>query len=152
MAETLLGSGAEVAALGDLAHNGQEQALVVNRLAVGLGGGVSGVPFTRAAVLQRDGARWTEVLRCDEYLKNPMGFLDRAAKAPVTGWSVVINADRPSGPGLYFTPLATPSSPGMRTIAVRWNPRAKRYQAVDGISEHFLDEAASLEPAPAELR
>jgi hypothetical protein len=45
MAETPLGPGAEVVALDDLAHNGQEQALVVNRLAVGLGDGVSGVPL-----------------------------------------------------------------------------------------------------------
>jgi hypothetical protein len=50
MAETLLGSGAEVVALGDLAHNGQEQALVVNRLAVGLGDGVSGVSYEAASL------------------------------------------------------------------------------------------------------
>lgn len=150
-AASALGAGVEVVAYGDLARNGHDQAFAVNRLAQSPGADSSAIEFTRAAILQRDDARWVEVLRCDEYLKNPAGFLTPAADAPVNGWQVVIN--RPAkGIELTFSPLAAPASAFPVAILVRWNAAAKRYQSLDESREHFVSEVASLEPPHSPLR
>ena len=67
VAETALGSGTEVLASGDLAHNGRLQALAVNRPAgdrkqVSQEPG-SAITASRAVVLEQESGRWHEVLR-----------------------------------------------------------------------------------------
>jgi hypothetical protein len=150
-ATSALGAGVEIVAYGDLASNGHDQAFAVNRLAQSPGGDSSAIQFTRAAILQRDGARWVELLRCDEYLKNPAGFLTASADAPVDGWQVVISRP-PRGIELTFSPLAAPASAFPEAILVRWNAAVKRYQSLDESREHFVSEVASLEPPRSPLR
>ncbi len=87
MAEQVLGSDAVVLASGNLAGSGQTQALVVNRSAVKQGA-ASGALISRAAVLEQHGAKWNELLLCDEYLKNPKGFLVGTPMAPTTAWQL----------------------------------------------------------------
>jgi hypothetical protein len=167
VANKLLGSSAEVLAFGDLAHNGHEQALVINRVIATPRAAresappeTDGVPFTRAAVIERDGARWIQVLRCDEHLTNPKGFLAGAPLFPVTGWRVrsatqfgTRSDKKDDAPqALYFTPLDVQDAARAPTIAVRWNPKVNRYQVVDRTSQQFLGELESLETPASTLR
>jgi hypothetical protein len=152
-ADMLLGKGSEVLAVGDLAQNGHRQALVVNRVKNAAQGARPGVPFTRAAILQQEGAKWSEVLRCDEYLKNPKGFLGGASLAPTTGWRLQFIQNGKGKPqDFYFTPLEAQGATPMPTIAVRWNPKVERYQSVDRASMQFLSEVPELEMPKVELR
>src|SRR5215470_6464231 len=59
VAETLLGSQAEVLAFGDLAHTGSEQVLIVNRLAKTPPGMAPGLLITRAVVAEKADGKWT---------------------------------------------------------------------------------------------
>jgi hypothetical protein len=163
VANTLLGSSAEVLAFGDLAHNGHEQALVVNRVISSpriaretAAPETEGVPFTRAAVIERDGTRWIQVLRCDEHLTNPKGFLAGAPLSPVTGWRVqpVKKPDEKDDAvqAFYFTPLEAQDTARAPTITVSWNPNVRRYQVVDRTTQQFLGELASLETPASKLR
>jgi hypothetical protein len=172
VAGMLLGSSAEVVAFGDFAGNGHEQALVVNRIVSTRGAtgwmipGIptpetAAVPFTRATVIERDGARWTEVLRCDEHLKNPKGFLSGTPVSPVTGWSVQLHTeghgerkDKHAGGAVQeftFAPLQT-SETAAPPIVVKWNAKVDRYQAFDRANQQFLGEVASLEMPASKLR
>ena len=161
VAEKALGSGAEVLAFGDLAHNGRLQALVIARVG---GHGKQGslwptdaVSVTRAAVLEQVSERWMEVLRCDEYLKNPKGFLEGAPHAPVTGWELRIDRQDKSQGDLdavrdfHFTPIQSGKPANEETVAVRWNSKVGRYQSHDKNGE-FLGEIVSLEIPGSELR
>src|SRR5713226_1848791 len=85
VAQSVLGSEAEVMVYGDLARTGQQQVLVINRLARAPTGTVPGNLVTRVVVAEQSGGKWKEVLRCDEHLKNPEGFLGGTLIAPVTG-------------------------------------------------------------------
>jgi hypothetical protein len=168
VANKLLGSSAEVLAFGDLAHNGHEQALVINRVIATPRAAretappeTDGVPFTRAAVIERDGARWIQVLRCDEHLTNPKGFLAGAPLSPVTGWRVRSGTQFGNGSdkkddaaqaSFYFSPLDVQDAARAPTIAVRWNPKVNRYQVVDRTSQQFLGELESLETPASTLR
>ena len=156
VAATTLGRGAEVVAFGDLAHNGRQQVLVANRSGVAseaAKGNEPGIRFTRAAVLERAGAKWAEVLRCDEYLKNPDGYLGGIPLEPVTNWQLEFgkqsgNQERE----LLFTPLQESGATSVSTVAVRWNAAANRYQSVDSKSGHFFEEVPSLETPVSPLR
>ena len=81
VAEAALGKQAEILARGDLARNGLEQVLVVNRLLEASSSraeaAANSAPIfvTRAAVLEKMDGKWSEVLLCDEHLKNPNGYL-----------------------------------------------------------------------------
>lgn len=154
MAVKLLGSGAEVLASGNLAGNRQRQAILVNRLAKTSPGAASRVLFRRAAVVEQHGARWNEVLRCDEYLKNPKGFLGGTPMAPVTAWQLQLGSRSADGKvgELDFTPVPAEGAGSLPTIVVRWNPKSDRYQSFDAATSRFLDEAASLETPKSELR
>jgi hypothetical protein len=164
VAEAVLGKQAEVLAHGDLAHNGMEQLLVINRFAntargSGGPGNSSQIIVTRATVVQKNGDKWAEVLRCDEHLKNPNGYLGGTPAAPVTGWRLEFESDTPQGPELRFTPAeATQDHPpstvdtGNRTIAVRWNTKTKRYQSLDRSHERYLSEVSTLETPESILR
>ena len=172
VAGMVLGSSAEVVAFGDFAGNGHEQALVVNRIAnaPGATGGMirgsalpqtAAVPFTRATVIEHDGARWIEVLRCDEHLTNPRGFLSGTPISPVTGWSVQLHAAGHGGKKdkhavgavqeFTFAPLQT-SGTTAPPIVVKWNAKVNRYQAFDRANQQFLGEVASLEMPASKLR
>jgi hypothetical protein len=151
-AEALLGSEAEVVVFGDLAHNGQQQVLVVNRLKATPTGVAPGILLTRAVIAEKDGATWKEVLGCDEHLKNIRGFLAATPLAPVTSWRLQHEQNADKGLMLYFTPLAQPAGGYIQTIGVRWNPAVKRYQSLDRTYEHFLGETPSLESPEMRLQ
>ena len=151
-AESALGSDAEVLAVGDLAHNGRQEALAINRMKTTPAGIVPGVLLTRAVVIEKDGGTWKELFRCDEHLKNPSGFLGGIPVAPVTGWRLQYEQHEDKGLVMYFTPLAQPAGGYVQTICVRWNPKVKRYQSLDRNFEQFLTEVQSLEPVEMQLR
>lgn len=145
VAESVLGSGAEVLVFGDLARTRREQALVVNRMAKTPPGKAPGLLVTRVVVAEKDDGKWKEVLRCDEHLKNPSGFLGGTPIAPVTGWRLQYEQSSDKGLVMYFTPLEMPGSGHVPTIGVRWNPKVKGYQSLDRNFEQFLGEVPALE-------
>jgi hypothetical protein len=164
VAEAVLGKQAEVVARGDLAANGSEQLLVVNRFEKGARGDVvpgnsTAIFVTRAVIVEKDDGKWAEVLRCDEHLKNPRGYLGGSPAAPVTGWRLEFKPDTDQGLELRFTPAGAgeqrPSDEtraASRTIAVRWNTRAKRYQSLDQSHKGYLGEVPTLETPQSILR
>jgi hypothetical protein len=164
VADAVLGQEAEVVAHGDLARNGLEQLLVVNQFGKAAREGVepgnpSGIFITRAAVLEKNNGKWAEVLRCDEHLKNPSGYLGGSPAAPITGWLLELKPDPQQGLELRFTPAEAgrqrasyPGVSGNETISVRWNARAKRYQSFDRSHERYLGEVPTLEPPQSILR
>jgi hypothetical protein len=164
VADIVLGKQAEVVAHGDLARNGLEQLLVVNRFGKAAPEGVgpehlSRIFIMRAAILEKNNDKWAEVLRCDEHLKNPSGYLGGSPAAPVTGWLLEIKRDPQQGLELRFTPAEAgqqqplhPGESGNETISVRWNTTAKRYQSLDPSHERYLGEAPTLEIPRSILR
>src|SRR5580704_6652150 len=74
-AETALGSDTEVLLYGDLAKNGSRQILAVNRIKGTPQVAMPGTVITRGVILENIGGTWKEILRCDEHLENPKGFL-----------------------------------------------------------------------------
>jgi hypothetical protein len=109
--------------------------------------------------VEKNGGKWAEVLRCDEHLKNPRGYLGGSPSAPVTGWRLEVNPDTQQGLELRFTPAEAgqerslnAAEEGNRTIAVRWNTRAKRYQSLDRSHEGYLGEAPTLETPQSTLK
>ncbi len=152
VAQSLLGTEAEVLVYGDLAHTGRQQVLVVNRVQKVLKGVVPGILITRAALAEDDGGKWKELLRCDEYLKNPNGYMAGTPVVPVNGWRIQYEQDATKGLLLYFTPLAEAGASHIPTIAVRWNPKVKRYQSLDRNYEQFLGESPQLESLHSYLK
>lgn len=146
VAQKLLGSDTEVIAYGDLAKNGKEAAFIVNTVKIRPESMPPGLLVARAAIIEKDGTSWNEVLLVDEHLKNPKGFLGGQPISPVDGWRVQKDEDPKNGLELYFTPLHKPAGGYTETYEVRWNPEAKRYQAMDRSYEHFLGELPSLQP------
>lgn len=152
IADQVLGGGAEVVALGDLARNGTQQMVMVNRVGNSSETADSGVALIRAAVLQQQGTKWSEVLRADEYIKNPKGYLGSAPLVPVTGWRLELKQNpRDHARELCFTPLTRMQTPA-RTIVVGWNDKVGRYQAIDGKKHQFLAEIASVGMPVSELK
>jgi hypothetical protein len=109
--------------------------------------------ITRAVIVQKNSDKWSEVLRCDEYVKNPRGYLGGSVTGPVTGWHLQIKKDAQTGLELRFTPAVTGQQPqssnedesGSRTIVVRWNTKTKRYQSLDKSHGEYQDEVPALE-------
>ncbi len=109
VAEAALGKQAEILAQGDLALNGRDQMLVVNRFSrsssmLAVRTNTSAIFVTRAAVLEQNGGKWSEVLLCDEHLKNPNGYLGGSPAARVTGWRLEYRQDPKEGLEMKFTP------------------------------------------------
>ena len=152
VAESALGSEAEVLTFGDLARTGGQQVLVVNRLKKAPSGAVPGILVTRVAIVEKEGEKWKELFRCDEHLKNPKGFLAATPVAPVPGWRLQYEESPQKGLSLYFTPLQQPVGSYIQTIGVRWNPKAKRYQSLDRSFEQFLGETPTLQKVGFDLR
>jgi len=145
VAESSLGSEAEVLVYGDLALNGKQQILEINRIKKAPDAKVPGTLFSRLAIVENDGGSWKQVLLCDEHLKNPNGYLAATPIAPVSGWRLQYEQHADVGLVLYFTPLDKPAGGYQQTIGVKWNPKAKRYQSLDRNYEQFLGETNSLE-------
>ncbi len=167
VAEASLGKQAEVLASGNLAQNGLEQVLVANRASKDkqLSDGTANSPaifVTRAAVLERDGGKWSEVLLCDEHLKNPYGYLGGSRAAHATGWWLQYRQDPKLGLELKFTSAERLQSADANTeqnserndaaFVVRWNKSAKRYQSFDQSHERYLSEIPSLETPQSILK
>ena len=146
VAQKLLGSETDVIAYGDLARNGKQGAFIVNKVKIVPESMPPGLLVTRAAIIEKDGNSWNEVLLVDEHLKNPKGFLGGQPIAPVDGWRVQKEEDAKNGLELYFTPLHKPAGGYTQTYEVRWNPEKKRYETMDQSFEHFLGELQSLQP------
>jgi hypothetical protein len=163
VAEAALGKEAEVLAHGNLARNDLEQLLVIDRFAgTQPADAVNSAPIfiTRAAILERRNGQWTEVLLCDEHLKNPNGYLGGSPAARVTGWRLEFKPDTKQGLEMKFTPAnfeagrqeSGTGEPASQSIVVRWNSRAKRYQSLDASQERYLSEAPTLETPHSTLR
>ena len=167
MADAILGKQAEILARGDLALNGREQLLVVNRISKETASGGSGanpapIYVVRAAVLEKDDGKWSEILLCDEYLKNPAGYLGGSPAVRINGWRLEYSKDAKEGLEMKFTPadrsgaanISTDESSGhsSRTFDVRWNKSAKRYQSFDQSHERYLSEVPSLETPQSILK
>ncbi len=167
VAANSLGRDSDTLLHGDLARNGHEQVLVVNRFrngsAAGSGAGNAAQVFIiRAALLEKGERGWTELLRCDEHLKNANGYLGGFHKAPVTGWRLDYTQDANAGLELRFTPMDTIANASSTTgnnaaghgpdLDVRWNKSAKRYQSFDRSHERFLTEIPILETPESSLR
>ncbi len=167
VADSTLGKQAEILARGDLALNGREQLLVVNRISkqtASGGGGANPSPIfvTRAAVLQEDGGKWSEILLCDEHLKNPSGYLGGSPAARIEGWRLEYSRDTKQGLELKFTPAERSDAADVsadqnsvqtgRTFDVRWNKSEKRYQSFDQSHERYLSEVPSLETPQSILK
>jgi hypothetical protein len=151
-AETALGSETEVLLYGDLAKNGARQILAVNRMKTTPQVTMPGTVITRGVILQNIGGTWKEILRCDEHLENPKGFLGNIPLAPVNGWRLQYEQDNDKGLLLYFTPAADPKGARMLPVEVRWNAKVKRYQSMDRNFENFLYELPALETPESQVR
>jgi hypothetical protein len=151
VAQTALGNDADPLAWGDLAMNGHQQVLVVNRVYSQGALAVPGVVLSRLAVLESDGARWKEVLRCDEHMKNPNGYLGGTPAIDITAWRMQFQKDPKLGLLLFFTPYKQGPSVPNTTVEVRWNPEAHRYQAMDATYQIFIGEAPAIEPVHRDL-
>lgn len=151
-AESALGSETEVLVYGDLAKNGHQQVLAVNRLKVTPQGTVPGTLATRAAIIENDGGTWKEIFRCDDHLKNTNGFLGGTPLAAVPAWRLQYEQDPEKGLQMYFTPLEKPQGGYITTIGVRWNPKMKRYGSLDRNYEQFLGEVPALETPERQIQ
>jgi hypothetical protein len=152
VAKKLLGSDAQVLQYGDLAKNGKQELLAANVVPNTPKSVVAGTVVTRAVVAENDDGKWVELLRADEYLKNPKGYLALTPLQAVTGWKLQYEESPENGMSLYFTPIKAGSSERTLPIAVRWNPATKRYQSMDPSYQHFLSEAATLDKPRSSLR
>lgn len=151
-ANALLGSETQVLVFGDLAKNGKQQFLAANVVPKTPTNNLPGTIVTRAVVVESNEGKWSEVLRCDEHLKNQKGFLGLTPLAAVTGWRLQYEQSEDKGLQLYFTPLKGITDSHVLPIGVRWNPETKRYQSMDRNYEHFLPESPSLEAARTTIR
>jgi hypothetical protein len=150
-AEKSLGSETEVLLYGDLAKNGAQQLLAINRMKTTPQERVLGTVVTRAVVLENAGSSWKEILRCDEHLENPRGYLGNIPLASVNGWRLQTEQDGDKGLELYFTPVTDPKGARALPIEVRWNPKAKRYQSLDRNFQKFLGEVPALETPESQI-
>ncbi|MGB2589464.1 MAG: hypothetical protein WA853_05455 [Candidatus Acidiferrum sp.] len=153
-AQSLLGNETQVLVFGDLAKTGTQQFLAGNVVPKTPKNPYPGTVVTRAVLAEKKGDQWSELLRCDEYLKNSKGYLAMTPLDSVAGWRLQFDQDPVKGIQLYFTPIkgAGASDPHVLPIGVAWNPATKRYQSLDRTYEHFLLETPSLSTARSRLR
>ena len=152
-AKALLGSEAQVLLFGDLAKTGKQEVLVANVVPNTPKSVIAGTVVTRAVVAEKqEDGKWMELMRADEHLKNPKGFLGQTPLVAVTGWKLQYEQGPEKGMTVYFTPIKAGSNERTLPIAVAWNPAAKRYQSMDLSYQHFLGESASLENSRSTLR
>jgi hypothetical protein len=148
-AQSLLGTETQVLLFGDLAKTGQQQFLAANVVPKTPKNNLPGTIVTRAVIAENQGGQWSELLRCDEHLKNAKGYLGLTPLASVTGWRIQYEQDPVKGLQLYFTPLkGTDDDAHVLPIGVRWNPKTKRYQSLDRSYENFLLESPTMSGTP----
>jgi hypothetical protein len=152
VAQTVLGTEAEVLVFGDLAHTGNQQILVINRMPKPPADTAPGNLLTRAVIVENSAGKWRELLRCDEYLKNASGYLGGTPFAPVNGWRLQFEQDSKKGLLLYFTPLKRAGTEHPSAIGVRWDSQVKRYRSLDRNYENFLPESPALDVPNMPLR
>src|SRR5271154_505904 len=145
VAENAMGSEAEVLVYGDLALNGNQQILVINRLKKTPDGKTPGTLLTRAGIVENEGGKWKQIFLCDEHLKNTKGFLGATPLSDVPAWRLQYEQHADQGLVMYFTPLDKPVGGYIQTIGIRWNPKVKRYESLDRTYEHFLGESPALD-------
>jgi hypothetical protein len=148
----LLGKETQVLVFGDLAKTGKQQFVAANVVPKTPKNDIPGTIVTRAVIAEESDGKWSELLRCDEYLKNAKGYLALTPLAAVSGWKVQWDQDPVKGIQLYFTPVKTGADKHVLPIGVAWNPATKRYQSLDLTYEHFLMEKATLDTARSVLR
>jgi hypothetical protein len=148
----LLGKETQVLVFGDLAKTGKQQFLAANVVPKTPKNDIPGTIVTRAVIAEETDGKWSELLRCDEYLKNAKGYLALTPLAAVSGWKVQWDQDPVKGIQLYFTPVKTGADKHVLPIGVAWNRATKRYQSLDLAYEHFLMEKPSLDTARSVLR
>ncbi|HEV1993998.1 MAG TPA: hypothetical protein VGR03_06695 [Candidatus Acidoferrum sp.] len=157
-AKAALGSDAEVLVFGPLGGEGSRQVVAINRIpgaawtAAATGTPVTGTAVSRVSILSKENGSWREVLRCDEHLKNPSGYLHGTPAMGVAGWHLEIEQQTDRGRVLHFTPLAPPAAVKSGAIAVAWNPKAKRYQSLDRSGREFQGESSALEIGQSRLK
>jgi hypothetical protein len=151
-AKHLLGSDAQVLLVGDLAKNEKRQFLAANVVPKTPKNNMPGTVVTRAVVAQDDDGKWTELLRCDEHLKNQKGYLGLTPLDSINGWRLQFEQNPEKGLQLYFTPLKVNGDTHVLPVGVRWNPATNRYQSLDAGYEHFLKESTSLQNVRSTLR
>ncbi|HUL35546.1 MAG TPA: hypothetical protein VL128_16800 [Candidatus Eisenbacteria bacterium] len=151
-AHALLGSDSQVLIFGDLAKTDQPEFLAANVVPNTPKSKIAGTVVTRAVVAEKRDGKWVELMRADEYLKNPKGFLGLTPLQAVTGWHLQYEQSPVKGLTMYFTPVKEGSNERALPIAVAWNPAAKRYQSLDLHYEKFLMEAPTLESPRSMLR
>jgi hypothetical protein len=151
-AVNLLGKETQVLVFGDLAKTGKQQFLAANVIPKTPKNNIPGTIVTRAVVAEETDGKWSELLRCDEYLKNAKGYLALTPLSAVAGWKVQWDQDPVKGIQLYFTPVKTGADNHVLPIGIAWNPKTQRYQSLDMTYEHFLMEKASLDTARSVLR
>jgi hypothetical protein len=145
VARGAFGSEGEALAWGDLSVSGDPQVLVVSRLHGAQGGQGDDIFFTRLTIAEKVGSGWTQALLCDEHLKNGKGYLGGAPSEIISRWKLAFVKDPVKGLILSLTPMGQGSDALGKTIHVRWNPNAKRYQSFEGSPEHFMAETSTLE-------
>jgi hypothetical protein len=151
-ADALLGKETTVILFGDLAKDGKQQFLAANVVPKSTKNNLPGTIVTRAVVGENVDGKWTEILRCDEHLKNQKGFLPGTPIGGVTGWRLAFEQDPEKGLALYFTPLKGAVDTHTLPIGIRWNSKTNRYQSLDRSYENFLNESVSLSTARSNLR
>jgi hypothetical protein len=167
VAEASLGKQTEILARGDLSLNGREQLLVVNRFSPGAPAGKKDdghlpIFVARAAVLEKNDGKWSQILVCDEHLKNTSGYLGGTHPARASGWLLEFSQDSREGLQMNFAPAENSDDAGTNAgqsslikhgaFHVRWNRNAKRYQSYDASHERFLSEIPSLEIPESTLK
>lgn len=150
-ADAALGTDTDVLVYGDLAKNGHQQIVAINRVKSSAQTAIAGIAAMRVAVLENDGGTWKEIFRCDEHLKNTHGFMGGTPLSPVEGWRLQYEQNAEKGLQMYFTPIAKPAGGYIQTIGVRWNPQVKRYQSLDRNYEQFLGEVPALDTPQSQL-
>lgn len=152
-AETLLGKETQVLVYGDLAKTGKQQFLAANVVPKTPKNDAPGTIVTRAVIAENIDGKWSEVLRCDEHLKNARGYLALTPLSGVGGWRVQYDQDPVKGVQLYFTPVKVGGDlHTLPPIGIAWNPATKRYQSLDRTYEHFLLESQTLETPRSRLQ
>jgi len=151
-ADASLGSETTVLAFGDLAKTGTQQILIANVVPKTPKENITGTVVSRAAIVENQNGQWTQIFLCDEYLKNAKGYLGMTPIEPVSAWRIQFEQDPVLGLTVYLTPVKGVSDAHVLPIAVRWNPKTKRYQSLDRSYQQFLVESPSLSNARSRLR
>ena len=167
VADASMGKQSEILAQGDLALNGREQLLVVNRVtfmdpAKQRSSSASPAFIRRAAVLEKNDGKWSQILLCDEHLKNTNGYLGGLPRDRIEGWQLAFTMSATQGLEMSFTPAnhlgventsADDAPQGTQpTFVVRWNKNLKRYQSLDKSHERYLGEVPALEAPESILK